>query len=174
MAMDQGTAGLLGVVLGAALSSGGAVCRRYAKRRRYETAIGLEFRRAVRLIDAKLSWLRRPLPSSVVQAVPDRMVRVDGATLFLGEEEKFTLPLPFWRTNFHEIVSLLPSGSFSSLAAAAESIEMFESKFCEMKLAFRGTVGNPAEMAAACYKDLLSIRKRLGPIPGIPPAGPGN
>lgn len=174
MAMDQSTAGLLGVLLGAALSSGGAVCRRYAKRRRYETAISFEFRRAVRLIDAKLSWLQRPLPSGVVAAVPDRLVRIDGAPLYLGEDEKFTLALPFWQTNFQEIVSLLPTDSFSSLAATAELIEMFETKFCDMKLSFLGTVGNPGEMAAACHKDLLAIQKRLSPSPGASSAGQRN
>ncbi len=159
MVMDQGTAGLLGVLLGAALSSGGAIYRWYAKRRRYETAISLEFRRAVRMIDAKLSWLERPLPPSVVEAVPNRIVRIDGAPLYLGEDEKFTIPLPFWQTNFNEIVSLLPAKSFSSFAATAELIEMFETKFSDMKLSFLGTVGNPSEMAAACYKDLLAIRQ---------------
>lgn len=161
MAIDQGTAGLLGVLLGAALSSGGAIYRWYAKRRRYETAISLEFRRAVRMIDAKLAWIERPLPPSIIEAVPNRIVRISGAPLFLGEDETFTIPLPFWQTNFNEIVSLLPAKSFSSFAATAELIEMFETKFSDMKLSFLGSVGNPSEMAEACYKDLLAIRQRI-------------
>lgn len=159
--MDQGIAAILGVVLGAGLSSTRAIYEWYAKRRRYETAISLEIRRAVRTIDAKLSWLERPLPPSIVEAVPDRIVRIDGAPLYLGEDEKFTIPLPFWQANYKEIVSLLPNRSFSSFAEVAELVEMFETKFSDMKQSFLGTVGDPGEMAAACYKDLLAIRQRV-------------
>lgn len=161
MVMDQGTAGLLGVLLGAALSSAGTIYRWYAKRRRYEAAISLEFRRAVRMIDGKLSWLERPLPPSIVEAVPNRIVLIDGVPIYLGEDEKFTITLPFWQTNFNEIVSLLPAKYFSSFASIAELVEMFEAKFSDMKLSFLGTVGNPSEMAAACYKDLLAIRRSI-------------
>lgn len=161
MQLDQGIAAILGVLLGAGLSSTRAIYEWYAKRRRYETAISLELRRAVRMIDAKLSWLERPLPPSIVQSMPNRVVQIDGARLYLGEDEKFTIPLPFWQTNYKEIVSLLPNKSFSSFAETAELIEMFEDKFSDMKLSFRGTVGNPSEMAAACFKDLLAIRQRL-------------
>lgn len=159
--MDQGLAAILGVLLGAGLSSARAIYEWCAKRRRYETAISLELRRAVRMIDAKLSWLERPLPPSIVAAVPDRIVQIDEAYLYLGEDEKFTIPLPFWQTSYKEIVSLLPNKSFSSFAETAELVEMFEAKFSDMKLSFLGTVGNPGEMAAACYKDLLAIRQRL-------------
>lgn len=159
--MDQGLAAILGVLLGIGASSTGAIYKWYAMRRRYETAISLELRRAVRMIDAKLSWLERPLPPSIVAAVPDRIVQVNGASLYLGEDEKFTVPLPFWQTNYKEIVSLLPNKSFSAFAETAELVETFETKFSDMKLSFLGTVGNPGEMAAACYKDLLAIRQRL-------------
>lgn len=161
MVIDQGTAVLLGVLLGAALSSGGAIYRWYAKRRRYETVIGLEFRRAVRMIDTKLAWIERPLPPNIIEAVPDHIVRIGGMPLYLGEDEKLTIQLPFWQTNFNEIVSLLPTKSLSSFATTAELIEMFETKFSDMKLSFLGSVGNPGKMAEACYKDMLSIRQRI-------------
>ena len=167
MVIDQGVAGLLGVLLGAALTSGGAIYRWYAKRRRYEAAISIEFRRAIRMIDVKLSWLERPLPPNVVEAVPDRIVRIDGVPRYLGEDEKFTIPLPFWQTNFNEIVSLLPAKTFLSFAATAELVDMFEAKFFDMKSSFLGTVGNPGEMAAACYQDLRAIRRRLTQTEGF-------
>ena len=159
--MDQGLAAIIGVLLGVGASSTGAIYKWYAMRRRYETAISLELRRAVRMIDTKLSWLERPLPPNIAEAVPNRIVQIDGVSLYLGEDEKFTIPLPFWQTNYKEIVSLLPNKSFSSFAETAELVEMFEVKFSDMKLSFHGTVGNPGEMAAACYKDLLSIRQSL-------------
>lgn len=174
MAMDQGLAAIIGVLLGIGASSTGAIYKWYAMRRRYETAISLELRRAVRMIDAKLSWLERPLPPSIAETVPNRIVQIDGTGLYLGEDEQLSVPLPFWQTNYKEIVSLLPDKSFSAFAETAELIEMFEAKFSDMKLSFLGTVGNPGEMAAACYKDLLAIRQRLKQSEGFALAKQGT
>ena len=167
MVLDQGLAVILGVILGAILSSFRAVYEWYAKRNRYETAISLELRRVVRMIDTKLAWLGRSLPPKVIESVPDRIVHVDGHPLYLGEDEKFIIPLPFWKTNYKEIVSLLPNRTFLLFAEAFELVEMFETKTADMKLSFLGTVGNPKEMAAACYQDLLTVHRRLKQCKGL-------
>jgi len=159
--MDQGIAAILGVVVGGALSSSRAVFEWYAKRRRYETAIAIELRRAARTIDGKLAWLGRPIPSNIAEAIPDRIIPVEGRDLYLGEDERLSIPRPFWRTNYKEIVSVLSTRSYASFAEAFELVEMFEAKFNDMKLSFSGTVGDPRKMAEACYKDLLTINEQL-------------
>lgn len=69
--------------------------------------------------------VRGTAPRSSPAPVPNRIVRIDGVPLYLGEDEKFAIPLPFWQTNFNEIISLLPASSFSSFTATAKLIEMF-------------------------------------------------
>jgi hypothetical protein len=113
------------------------------------------------MIDAKLSWLQRPLPADIVSHIGNRVVQIDGGDYYLGEQEQLAIPLPFWRANYKDIVSILPTNSFSVFAEAVELIEMFETKFSDMKSSFGGSVGDPKQMATACYRDLIQIAERL-------------
>ena len=173
MNIDGGLAAILGVILGAGLSSARAIYEWYSKRRRFEAAVELELRRVIRTIDAKLSWLQRPLPSDIVSHIGNRVVQIDGRDFYLGEQEQLAIPLSFWRANYKEIVSILPTSSFSAFAEAVELIEMFETKFSDMKSSFGGTVGDPKQMAAVCYRDLIQIAERLKQSKGLRAAQQG-
>jgi hypothetical protein len=159
--MDPGFAVIVGVVLGSGLSYVRAIYEWYGKRRRYEAAICVDIRRAARTIDSKMAWVARPLPPPLVDMLGDRAVNIDGKILYLGEDEKLVVPLPFWQTNYNEIVSILSNEAFLAFAGTAELCEIFVSKFSEMKSSFLGTVGSPSEMAVACFKDLIAIHERL-------------
>ena len=104
---------------------------------------------------------------SVYVWTANKVNRVKNPKKYLGEDEKFIIPLPFWKTNYKEIVSLLPNRTFLLFAEAFELVEMFETKTADMKLSFLGTVGNPKEMAAACYQDLLTVHRRLKQCKGL-------
>jgi hypothetical protein len=102
--------------------------------------------------------------------VPEyRVVQIDGKDFYLGEQEQLAIPLPFWSMNYKDIVSILPTSSFSAFAEAVELSEMFETKFSDMKSSFGGTVGDPKQMATACYRDLIQIAERLKQSKGLRP-----
>jgi hypothetical protein len=159
--MDQGTAAIIGVIIGGLLTMVPSIFAHFSKRKKFQTAISYDIAEAIDLIDRKLEWMERPLPQEIIDMYPDLMVRINDKFLFLGEKEQLSFPLIFWKTYYFEIVSLIDHNKFKKYHKAYRLINDFKNKFDDMKASFLGTSGDPKIMALACYKDLKKIREKL-------------
>jgi len=159
--MADAVVAITGVVVGAALSYARDFFSWLTRRRSYEFGVAFELRKARTHIDEKMKWLSRPVPQEIAAKVPSLMVSVDGRELYLGEEESFRISLPFWEGHYSDIIALMNTRRFRQFAYAFDLVQSFEVKFAQLKMSFRGSVGDPKLMATAVYRDLYEIKSKL-------------
>jgi hypothetical protein len=163
--MSDATAAMAGVLVGAGLSYVREWAGWLTRRRSLELGAAFELRKAQRALDQKMRWLKRPADEA--SAPPDRLVKVQGQNLFLGEDEEFQVPLVFWESQYRDFVSALSTTRFRQFAEAFDTVQAFVAKFKEMKMAFQGPVGDHKAMALACYDDLLRLQESLQHSPAM-------
>lgn len=161
--MNQAITALLGAVTGFFLPSLASYVRSRMKGTRFENAVQLEIDVAKDRLHQKMLWISRDQSSFRSPNDENLLVEFDGKLLYLGEEENFSVLLPFWEQNTRDIAELASTKSFNRICGEVVSLRKFVSKFGEMKLAFKVGGGNPKRMALACYRDLIKIHDELVP-----------
>lgn len=142
--MDQGIAALLGVIIGSILPSLSSLLRSKIVGEKFITALDVEIQEAKTAIHEKMCWISRD--ASFVKGIVDErlLVEFDNTTLLLGEDEDFVVALPFWDANIRDIVEIVPAKEFRRICNEIILIRKFQSKFRDMKMAFKVDMGDPA------------------------------
>lgn len=161
--MDQVVTALLGVTTGFFLPSLASYIRSRVKGTRFENAVRVDLDQAKDSVHQKMLWLSRDQTPFRRQTGERLLAEFHGKLLYLGEDEDFSVSLPFWDENIREIIEITSTRAFNELCREVSLLRKFVAKFREMKLAFKVTGGDPKQMALACYRDLLAIHNQLGP-----------
>lgn len=159
--MDQAIAALLGTVTGFLLPSLASYLRARTRGARFENALRGELEDARETARQKLLWLGRDQRPWAAITDEKLLVEFEGKLLYLGEDEDFTVQLPFWDQNLRDIVEATSTRAFNRICREVALLRRFALKFREMKLAFKVDGGNPKAMALACYRDLIAIQDEL-------------
>jgi hypothetical protein len=159
--MNSFISGLAGVIVGFLLNLLVFLYINRSKGQRYYIAETIELLDAISKISDKINWLSRDESKFKFDRDENLLVKENHKLLYLGEKEDFTIDLRFWDENLNEIVIFTNNRKFKMLFETVLIIKRFETKFKEMKMAFKTIDGNPKQMALACYHDLLEIHKDL-------------
>jgi len=134
-----------------------------------ERAVAKEILNAIKKVDQKVSWIERPVSREELPgADPNHFVTIGQRDYYLGEREKFHIPLPFWTGNSCEIILTISEQSYDKFSDMVQLLQEFETKFIEMKQAFDCSVGDSKIMAASAFEDLKAIYALIiSKAPGI-------
>lgn len=138
--MNQAITALLGVVIGFLLPSLAAYIRSRIKGTRFENAVKSEVEEAKDSVHQKMLWLSRDVNPFMDERL---LAKFNGKQLYLGEQEDFSVLLPFWEQNIREIIEVSSTTSFNRMCRDVSLLRRFVSKFREMKLAFKVGGGDP-------------------------------
>ena len=159
--MGETLSALLGAAVGFTLPAIKSYFEERTRGSKYEQAVEAELEAARETITNKMKWLSRDERDS--EGVRDERLHVEyeGKLLYLGEDERFEAPLPFWENNIREIVEVAGARSFKELSGRVLLVKKFVIKFREMKMAFKTGEGDAKKMGLACYRDLLDLHSRI-------------
>jgi hypothetical protein len=161
--MHEAITALLGAATGFFLPSLASYIRSRMRGSRFENAVKGELDEAKDSVHQKMLWISRD-QSPFRSLTDERLVlEFDGKLLYLGEEEAFSVSIPFWEHNIRDIIEVTSTKSFNGMCREVSLLRKFVSKFREMKLAFDVGTGDPKRMALACYRDLVEIHDELIP-----------
>jgi len=161
--MGQTILALLGVVIGFILPSLASYIKSRTIGARFENAVKSELEDAKDNLHRKMLWISRD-QSQFKSHVDDWLLaEYDGKLLYLGEEEDFSISIPFWEQNIRAIVEATSTKSFNKMCREVFLIRKFVSKFREMKLGYKVSAGDPKRMALACYEELVKIHNEVAP-----------
>ena len=152
---------LLGTATGFFLPSLASFIRATVKGSRFENALEAEITEAKDSVRQKMLWVSRDHREFMAKTAKSLVVEFDNKLLYLGEDEDFSVSLPFWEHSMRDIVEVVPTRSFNRMCQDVILLRNFVSKFREMKLAFKIGGGDAKKMALACYQDLVELHKRL-------------